>query len=150
MRAGILLYEKMAGVRPNYTGVIAVTADFGESDNCGSSLASAASCIINLTFTPPAVGTVTGTLSITDNASGSPQTVSLSGTGTMNSFTGYCLVIIGGNQCQPLEKAPAACPAGQPAQYTGGVSCVNGGTHGIDSLAGCRDSNHSVGVCTVN
>jgi hypothetical protein len=106
VRAGILLYEKMAGVRPNYTGVIAVTADFGESDNCGSSLASAASCIINLTFTPPAVGTVTGTLSITDNASGSPQTVSLSGTGSLDSFTGYCLVIIAGNQCQPLERLP--------------------------------------------
>jgi hypothetical protein len=129
---------------------IAATADFGESDNCGSSLASAASCTINVTFTPPAVGTVTGTLSVTDNASGNPQTVSLSGTGTMNSFTGYCLVIIG-NQCQqPLTKDLADCPAGQAAQYTGTVSCVNGGTHSIDSSAICESSNRSRGVCVVN
>jgi hypothetical protein len=129
---------------------IAATADFGESDNCGSSLASAASCTINVTFTPPAVGTVTGTLSVTDSASGNPQTVSLSGTGTMNSFTGYCLVIIG-NQCQqPLTKDLADCPAGQAAQYTGTVSCVNGGTHSIDSSAICESSNRSRGVCVVN
>jgi hypothetical protein len=127
---------------------IAVTADFGESDNCGSSLASAASCTINLTFTPPAVGTVTGTLSITDNASGSPQTVSLSGTGTINSFTGNCLVIVG-NQCQPSQNLDA-CPAGQPAQYTGRVSCIAGGSYAVDSSAGCRGSNHAPGVCIVN
>ena len=125
---------------------ITVTANFGESDNCGSSLASAASCTINLTFTPPAVGTVTGTLSITDNASGSPQTVSLSGTGTKNSFTGACLVVAG-NICQVSQNA---CPAGHPAQYTGSVSCVNGGTYGIDSSAGCKGFNRAPGVCIVN
>ena len=125
---------------------ITVTANFGESDNCGSSLASAASCTINLTFTPPAVGTVTGTLSITDNASGSPQTVSLSGTGTKNSFTGACLVVAG-NICQVSQNA---CSAGHPAQYTGSVSCVNGGTYGIDSSAGCKAPNHAPGVCIVN
>jgi hypothetical protein len=125
---------------------ITVTANFGESDNCGSSLASAASCTINLTFTPPAVGTVTGTLSITDNASGSPQTVSLSGTGTKNSFTGACLVVAG-NICQVSQNA---CSAGHPAQYTGSVSCVNGGTYGIDSSAGCKGFNRAPGVCIVN
>ncbi len=127
-------------------GIATTSADFGESDNCGSSLASAASCTINLTFTPPAVGTVTGTLSITDNASGSPQTVSLSGTGTKNSFTGACLVVAG-NICQVSQNA---CPAGHPAQYTGSVSCVNGGSYGIDSSAGCKGSNRAPGVCIVN
>jgi hypothetical protein len=129
---------------------IAATADFGESDNCGSSLASAASCTINVTFTPPAVGTVTGTLSVNDNAPGNPQTVSLSGTGTMNSFSGYCLVTIGGNQCrQPLTKDLVDCPVGQPAQYTGTVSCVNGGTYVVDSSAICLSSRNR-GVCIVH
>ena len=35
-----------------------------------------------MTFTPSVAGAEAATLSITDNASGSPQTVSLSGTGT--------------------------------------------------------------------
>ena len=42
-------------------------------------------CTITVTFTPTACTTYTGTLSITDNASGSPQQVSLSGTGTGSS-----------------------------------------------------------------
>jgi len=38
------------------------------------------SCVINVTFTPTATGTFTGTLKITDNAENSPQTITLSGT----------------------------------------------------------------------
>lgn len=61
---------------------IAATGDFAETNTCGSSVAAAASCIISVTFTPTSGGTRTGTLTITDNASGSPQTVSLTGTGS--------------------------------------------------------------------
>ena len=60
---------------------IATTANFEQNNNCGSSVASGAGCTINMTFTPSSTGNFTGTLSITDNAGGSPQTVSLSGTG---------------------------------------------------------------------
>ncbi len=55
---------------------------FAETDNCvGTLSAGGASCTINVTFTPTAVGTASGTLSITDNASGSPQTIKVTGTG---------------------------------------------------------------------
>src|SRR5207302_8213533 len=49
----------------------------------GSSLAPGASCTINVTFKPTQSGIRTGTASITDNAPGSPQKVSLTGTGTV-------------------------------------------------------------------
>lgn len=39
------------------------------------------SCTVNVTFSPTASGTRTGLLSISDNATGSPQTVALTGTG---------------------------------------------------------------------
>jgi hypothetical protein len=55
--------------------------DFTETNNCGASLAAGVSCAINVTFTPKAAGTRTGTLSVSDDASGSPQTVALAGTG---------------------------------------------------------------------
>jgi hypothetical protein len=55
---------------------------FVQSSNCGSSVAGGASCTISVTFAPSAAGSSIGTLSISDNVSGSPQTVSLSGTGT--------------------------------------------------------------------
>jgi len=48
-------------------------------------LAAGASCTINVLFTPQAAGTRTATLLIADNATGSPQTVALSGTGVNSS-----------------------------------------------------------------
>jgi hypothetical protein len=57
-------------------------SDFAQTNTCGSSVAANAHCTISVTFTPSASGSRTASVSITDNASGSPQTVSLSGTGT--------------------------------------------------------------------
>jgi uncharacterized repeat protein (TIGR03803 family) len=51
------------------------------STTCGSTLAVGKSCKVFVTFTPTAVGSLTGTLTFTDNATNSPQTVQLSGTG---------------------------------------------------------------------
>ncbi|MGB7332496.1 MAG: protease pro-enzyme activation domain-containing protein [Terriglobales bacterium] len=48
---------------------------------CGATLAAGKTCQIGVTFNPTQVGALTGTLSVSDNASNSPQTVSLSGTG---------------------------------------------------------------------
>jgi len=59
---------------------ITASGDFAQTNNCGASLAARTSCTVNVTFTPTASGTRTATLTITDNASGSPQTVSLTGT----------------------------------------------------------------------
>jgi hypothetical protein len=66
---------------------IAASGDFGQTNTCGSRLAAEASCTISVTFRPTQRGPRTGTLSITDNAAGSPQTVSLTGTGTMVEFS---------------------------------------------------------------
>jgi hypothetical protein len=54
---------------------------FGQTNNCGSSLAAGANCTISVTFTPSATGPYSASLLIADNAYGSPQTVSLTGTG---------------------------------------------------------------------
>jgi hypothetical protein len=48
---------------------------------CGPNLAAGASCTIHGHFTPTAAGAMTAAVSITDNAAGSPQTISLSGNG---------------------------------------------------------------------
>ena len=55
---------------------------FNQTNNCGNSLAIGASCTINVTFTPQRASTAyNGTLQISDNAPGSPQTAALNGTG---------------------------------------------------------------------
>ncbi len=66
---------------------IATTGDFAETNNCGTSVAAGASCTISVTFTPTTINTRTGTVAVTDNAPASPQTASLSGTGTYLSWT---------------------------------------------------------------
>src|SRR5207245_9402122 len=55
--------------------------DFVLSNKCGNSLAVNSSCNIGVAFRPKAVGTRTAAVSITDNAPGSPQQISLSGNG---------------------------------------------------------------------
>jgi hypothetical protein len=62
------------------TGIVA-SGDFSQTNNCGASLAASTSCTVNVVFTPTGTGTRTGTLTVADNAAGSPQTVSLTGTG---------------------------------------------------------------------
>jgi hypothetical protein len=57
--------------------------DFHETNTCGSSVVPGASCTINVTFSPTQRGSRTAALSVPDNAPGSPQTVSLGGTGTV-------------------------------------------------------------------
>ncbi|TAM79111.1 MAG: choice-of-anchor D domain-containing protein [Acidobacteria bacterium] len=61
---------------------ISVTGDFAETSLCGQTVSPAAQCAVDLTFTPTATGTRTGTLVISDSAAGSPHTVHLSGYGT--------------------------------------------------------------------
>lgn len=62
---------------------ILASVDFRKADNCGSSLPPGGYCTIKVTFEPKHRGHRTGTLTITDNASDSPQKVSLTGIGTV-------------------------------------------------------------------
>ena len=66
---------------------IAVSGDFAQTNNCGTSLAAGASCTFNVTFTPTTAGTRTGSLTISSNATNGLATVSLTGTGASSSST---------------------------------------------------------------
>ena len=62
---------------------IAASGPFAVASNtCGTSLLAGKSCTVGVTFSPTAVGSATGTLMFSDSGSNSPQTVSLSGTGS--------------------------------------------------------------------
>jgi hypothetical protein len=68
---------------PSITG--ANPSDFALSTGanaCGATLAAGSSCFIYVTFTPAAATSYSATLSVADSATGSPQTSSLTGTGT--------------------------------------------------------------------
>jgi hypothetical protein len=65
---------------------ISTSGPFGQSNNCPSTLTVGQSCQIQVTFSPTQTGQANGTLSVSDNASDSPQKVSLSGVGTILTF----------------------------------------------------------------
>jgi len=98
--------------------------DFTENNTC-STVDAGASCKIVISFTPSASGSCSASLSIADNASASPQTVALSGTGThdvivawsaskTSDIEGYYVyrgTTSGGESSTPLNSTPAAATA---------------------------------------
>jgi Beta-propeller repeat/Abnormal spindle-like microcephaly-assoc'd, ASPM-SPD-2-Hydin len=75
-----------------------ITGDYAQTNNCPSSLGIGSSCQFQMTFTPTSGGARTGTLSITDNAPGSPHTVALSGSGYVTTATVAPSALTYGNQ----------------------------------------------------
>ena len=94
---------------------VAVTGDFSETNNCGASVAPAASCTFNITFSPTTAGNRAGSLTITDNAAGSPLSVNLSGDATDFSLA-----------AAPNGVTSASVTAGSPATYNLQVLALNG------------------------
>ncbi len=80
-------------VKNTGTGALALTGEtvsgpfVKSAATCGSSLAVGASCTVSVEFKPVAAGASAGALSVADNATGSPQTVALSGTGAAAGLT---------------------------------------------------------------
>jgi hypothetical protein len=100
------------------TNVAVSPADFGilsAQTTCGSSLAAGSHCSIGVFFDPTATGTRTGTLSVTDNAPGSPQTVTLTGMGVGQDFA-----------VAPSGSPTATVAPGQTANYMIAVTPYGG------------------------
>lgn len=88
---------------------ITPSGDFAQTNTCGAGVGVSTLCTINVTFTPQALGTRTGTITLVDSDSTSPQTISLSGTG-MSSGTGADFSI-------SASSTNATVTAGQTATY---------------------------------
>ena len=103
---------------------IAITGDYSQTNNCGTSLAAGASCTVSVTFKPTVAGSRTGTLTITDGAVTSPQTVSLTGTGaaaTIKTIT--------------LSPANPSVAKGKTQQFSASATYSNGAVSDVTSTA---------------
>jgi len=137
----LLITLTNSGTAPLTITNIAASANFAETNNCGATLAVGANCAINVTLAPNTTGSVTGTVTFTDNAVGSPQTVSLKGTAvTPSTLTGVCVRPANnrvGQVCEASEDV-AQCPVGQAAVNPiteGSAACA--GTPILDLSTGC-------------
>ena len=135
----LLITLANTGTAPLTITSIAASANFAETNTCGSSLAAGANCAINVTLVPSTTGSVKGTVMFTDNAADSPQTVSLSGTAvTPSTLTGYCIYYTGVGPCGVMSfQEPADCPVGQRAVAPAGGFCNGGGEVITDTSTRC-------------
>ncbi|MHB8525398.1 MAG: choice-of-anchor D domain-containing protein [Candidatus Acidiferrales bacterium] len=83
----VLANDGDANLNVNASGITIAgpnSADFSQTNNClsNSPLAPGANCGFAVTFTPAIVGTETAALQISDDAAGTPQTLTLTGTGS--------------------------------------------------------------------
>ena len=85
--AQIVTLENTSSSALNISSIQAA-GDFSQTNDCPASLAVGTSCSMNVTFTPTSSGARAGTITITDSAPGSPQVISLSGTGSDFSISG--------------------------------------------------------------
>jgi hypothetical protein len=117
---------------------ISISGPFAQSNNCPSSLSPTATCTMWISFRPTAGGTQSGSLSISDNASGGPHTANLSGTGIDFSVS--------------ATPTSASVKHGQSAKFTVSVAPLGGafgpavalGCSGLPSGASCSFSPSSL------
>ena len=74
------------GTRAVTISSISINGPFTQTNDCPASLAASTNCDIFVRFAPQKKGEAEGTLSVSDDATGSPQEVSLSGVGTVVTF----------------------------------------------------------------
>ncbi len=136
---------------------IAASGSFAETNTCGSSLAPSASCDIAVTFTPTTTGSSDGTLTITDNAPGSPQTVNLSGNGVTPLSIGAASGGSTSASVSPGQTATYQLSLTGQAGFSGSVSLSCSGapaeatcsvTPGSVNLTSAGSANFSVSVTT--
>jgi len=116
------------------------SGDFAQTNNCPvppATLAATTDCSLTVTFRPTAPGSRSGTITITDDAAGSPHAVTLSGNGTVDFAIG---VPIGSSSVVTIA-------AGGTANYTVAVT-PRGGFNQSISLA-CSGA-PSASTCSVS
>jgi hypothetical protein len=102
------------------------TTDFAETTTCSETLAPGATCAINVTFTPVTAASFSAAVSVADNAGGSPQAVTLSGTG---------IAVTSPDFTTSSATSPQTVVAGGAAQYVISVQPSNGSFTGVITLS---------------
>lgn len=129
--------------------------DFAQANNCGSSLAAGASCALSVTFKPTASGSRNAAVTVTDNAAGSPQNVSLTGTGAATGTVSLSATVLTyGNQPVGASSTPQSVTLTNGSGSSVTVNSVqitgtNAGDFAITSNA-CTASVAVNGSCAVS
>jgi hypothetical protein len=117
--------------------------DFTLDSNCAATFAAGQSCTASVTFKPAAGGARSATLTLTDNAANSPQTVTLAGAGqdfAVSAGTSSATVTAGGSASYTLQLSPQG-------GFTGAVTLA---CSGAPSKSTCKVTPSSVTLDGIN
>jgi trimeric autotransporter adhesin len=148
----------LTGISFSLTGTNPGDFAITSASTCGTTLAAGASCVIDVSFTPASAAAFTATLSVSDSASGSPQTAAITGTGIIaaTSFTvastnpfssvqpgglaQYNLTIapVGGTYSNLVTLSASGLPAGAVASFL--PAAVTPGSAGAPSVLSIQTS----------
>ena len=140
----------------NFSGGITISGanagDFAQSNNCGAQVAAGASCTINVTFTPKALNSRVATLSIADDAVGSPQSVALSGSGGAVATLGPNLTFAAPNNVGTTTQAQIVTFGNQSNFAVSVQSVAISGVAAGDftQTNNCGTSVSALSKCTIN
>jgi hypothetical protein len=125
------------------------SGDFSQTNNCGTSLAAAGTCTINVTFTPGGVGTRTAVLNVNDDAPNTPQTASLTGTGVVGVTLSVSSINFGNIPVGSKAKAkPVTLTNNQSVALTG-INVSITGSAAYTQVNTCGTSIPANGQCTI-
>jgi hypothetical protein len=109
-------------------------ASYSKTTTCGATLASGASCTISVTFAPTASGTLTASLTVSDNALTPTQTINLTGTGTSAAVKHAALTTPAPGSTLPGSKVMLSwTPATDAAIYTLELGTKGAGSNNLYS-----------------
>jgi hypothetical protein len=126
-------------------------ADFAKSSTtCGATLAAGSSCTISVTFTPASAASFSATLTVTDNASPTTQTSSLTGTGvaapsdfTLNATPATQTIAAGGSAQYVITVGSTPSGSSFTSAVTLSVTGLPSGATGSFSPASLTPGNSS-------
>ena len=130
---------------------ISTTGAFTESNNCPASLPVSGSCQIQVEFAPKVKGFATGKVAVTDDAQGSPQTVALSGTGTVVKLSATGVNF--GNQKVGTKSPPAHIKltnVGKTSLAISEIAIKGADPNDFSQTSNCGNSVRAGGSCTIN
>jgi hypothetical protein len=132
---------------------IAVTGtnatNFTESDNCLPNLAVGNTCTINVTFSPSATGSFSASVTVTDNAAGSPQSISLAGTGIAPVTLSATALNFGAVLLGTSSTAKPVTVTNQMSVALTGITVAVTGNAAYSEVNTCGTSVAAGGKCTV-
>jgi hypothetical protein len=118
--ATALTITNSSAIPMNIFGITA-SSNFAQTNNCGVSLAGGSSCTVMVSFMPTVAGSLTGQLTISDDASPANQIVSLAG-----AATGFTI---------DVAQTSVTISAGQTASFDVKTATVGGSYPGTIQLS---------------